>query len=63
LFFPTTFKAYEKFAVNQQGVIRMIAMHSFAVYFVELADEDAVISKLVVQERARSDVAAPRSCI
>jgi hypothetical protein len=45
----TTFKAYEKFAVNQQGVIRMIAMHSFAVYFVELAYEDAAISKLVVQ--------------
>jgi hypothetical protein len=44
-----TYKAYEKFAVNQQGVIRMIAMHSFAVYFVELADEDAAISKLVVQ--------------
>ena len=35
--------------MNQQGVIRMIAMHSFAVYFVELADEDAAISKLVVQ--------------
>jgi hypothetical protein len=40
---------YKDFALGQEGVIRDIRMFSFALYYVELADEDAEISKLVTK--------------
>lgn len=43
------YSRYRDFAVGCEGVIRDIRMYTFAVYFVELGEEDSIISNLVVQ--------------
>jgi hypothetical protein len=53
------YRAYEHFAKNQEGVIRGIALQSFVLFYVELAEEDAEISKQVVRAHARGKEAYP----
>jgi hypothetical protein len=42
------YKVYEDFAIGQEGVVRMMRLNSFVMYFVELAEEGAAISERVV---------------
>jgi len=44
-----TYKAYEKIAFNLEGVIRMISLHACVMYFVELAEEGAPLSRRIAE--------------
>lgn len=45
---------YKNFARGLEGVVRDIRMFTFALYYVELGDEDADVSKLVVKAHEKS---------
>jgi hypothetical protein len=48
-----TYRAYEHFAVGLEGVVRMIRLNSFVLFFVELGAEDSAVSKRVVTANQR----------
>jgi hypothetical protein len=43
------YRAYEHFAVDQEGVVRGIALQTFVLYYVELGDANSDISKRVTR--------------
>jgi hypothetical protein len=47
------YKAYDHFALGQEGVIRGIALQTFVLYYVELGDESAEISQLIKRTHVR----------
>ena len=48
-----TYRAYQDFAVGLEGVVRMIRLNSFVLFFVELGEEASAVSQRVVAANLR----------